>query len=274
MSGAPPRLLIQLSDPHITRPGEHLFDRIDTRGAFARALQRISTLDGTPSGVLITGDLCADGRPEEYAMLRQALAELPLPVHLVAGNHDHREHLAQAFPDIASRCPELPGKPLCYASDIDRYRLIVLDSSVPGVPYGALDPAQLDWLAQTLAAEPTRPTLIALHHPPFASLIAPLDRMGLQRGAAELESIVRRNPQIERVLCGHLHRSLTVAYAGTVAQCAPSTAHQMDLAFAPAADLQYVMEAPALLAHAWGAHGALVSHLVPIAQGEGPYAFG
>jgi len=273
MSGALPHLLVQLSDPHITRAGQHLFDRIDTRSAFAQALQRLPTLSGTVAGVLITGDLCAEGRPEEYAMLRHALADLAVPVHLVAGNHDDREQLAQAFPEIASRCPRLPGNPLCYASDIDRYRLVVLDSSLPAVPYGGLDHAQLDWLEQTLAAEPARPTLLALHHPPFASLIARLDRMGLQRGAPELEAIVRRNPQVERVLCGHLHRALTVAYAGTVAQCAPSTAHQMDLEFAAEADLKYVMEAPALIAHAWGAQGALVSHQVPVAPGDGPFAF-
>lgn len=273
MSANLPRLLVQLSDPHLSAAGELVLTRVDTRKAFVEALDRISHLSGKIEALLITGDLTANGRADQYAVLRELLAPLPWTVHLVAGNHDHREHLAQAFPEIASRCPALPGQPLCYASDVDRYRLIVLDSSVPGVPYGELDPAQLDWLEQTLAAEPLRPTLLALHHPPFASLIAPLDRMSLQRGAAELEAIVRRHPQVERVLCGHLHRAVTVRYAGTIAQCAPSTAHQMDLGFAPDAPLKYVMEAPALLAHAWSQDGELASHLVPIAPGEGPFAF-
>ena len=50
---------------------------------------------------------------------------------------------------------------------VGELRLVMLDSSVPGAPYGELEPATLAWLDRTLAAAPDQPALVALHHPPF-----------------------------------------------------------------------------------------------------------
>ena len=69
-----------------------------------------------------------------------------------------------------------------------------------------------------------RPTLILMHHPPFRTGIASMDRMGL-RGSAEFAEIIRRHPQVERICCGHVHRAIDRRFAGTVAGTAPSTAH-------------------------------------------------
>ena len=70
--------------------------------------------------------------------------------------------------------------------------------------------------------------MIFMHHPPFKTAIEYMDGIGLE-GADAMAEVVRRHPQVERVVCGHLHRSIQSRWAGTVAMTAPATAHQVDL---------------------------------------------
>lgn len=130
---------------------------------------------------------------------------------------------------------------------------------------------RLDWLAQRLA-EDARPTVIAMHHPPFATDIAHMDTIGLLEGAAELEAIVRRHPQVERVLCGHLHRPIQARFGGTLASTCPSPAHQVALDLRPEGPDCFVMEPPGYQLHAWRG-GRLVTHTVVLGDWAGPYRF-
>ena len=97
---------------------------------------------------------------------------------------------------------------------------------------------------------PERPTVVLMHHPPFATGIAHMDRYGLRDTAAFAE-IVSRNRQIERILCGHLHRAIDRRFASTVAGTAPSTAHQVLLDLKPRAPLQFVFEPPGYQLDLW-----------------------
>lgn len=63
-----------------------------------------------------------------------------------------------------------------------------------------------------------------MHHPPFPTFIGHMDRQGLT-GAANLAALVRRHPQVERLLCGHLRRPIQARFSGTIASTAPSPAH-------------------------------------------------
>ncbi len=54
-----------------------------------------------------------------------------------------------------------------------------------------------------------------------------MDDIGLVHGAGTLAAIIARHRQVERVICGHLHRSIQTRWAGTIAMTAPSTAHQV-----------------------------------------------
>jgi hypothetical protein len=138
-------------------------------------------------------------------------------------------------------------------------RLIGLDSLIPGEAAGRLGPEQLAWLDGELGGAPERPTLVALHHPPFRTGIDHMDAMMLTDGEA-LAEVVGRHPQVARVLCGHVHRSVQCRFAGTVCQIGPGAAHavQLTLGGAPA---RWVLEPPAMLLHEWRDAGGLVSHL-------------
>ena len=77
-----------------------------------------------------------------------------------------------------------------YAVDVGAIRVLTLDTIVPMKSEGALDAERLSWLDAQLAACTDRPVVIAMHHPPFETLIGHMDEIGLMAGAPELEAIV------------------------------------------------------------------------------------
>ncbi len=57
-------------------------------------------------------------------------------------------------------------------------RLIVVDTTRPDESPGALSADRLAWLNAQLAAAPGLPTLVAMHHPPFATGVPAWDELG------------------------------------------------------------------------------------------------
>jgi 3',5'-cyclic-AMP phosphodiesterase len=249
-------LLAQISDLHFLPKGTLAFGQVDTAGCLERAIAHLNALVPTAAAVLITGDLTNDGDAPVWAELRGLLGRLRAPILPIPGNHDDRELMRQAFADLGL----FPGGgPLRFAVDLGPLRLIGLDSLIPGEPAGRLGPEQLAWLDEELGGAPERPTLVALHHPPFPTGIDHMDAMMLTDGEA-LAEVVGRHPQVARVLCGHVHRTVQCRFAGTLAQIGPGVAHavQLTLAGAPA---RWVLEPPAVLLHEWRDGRGLVSHL-------------
>jgi 3',5'-cyclic AMP phosphodiesterase CpdA len=223
-----------------------------------------------PDAVLFTGDLTDFGRPDEYANLSRIIAPLPMPCLLMAGNHDDVENLREAFPGHGY-LRQREGK-LDYVIDDFPLRIIALDSTIPHKSPGELTASQLAWLDETLAASPAKPTLVALHHPPFWTGIGHMDVQGLQNPDA-LEAIIRRHPQVERVIAGHLHRPIVTRVGGTVASTSPSPSHQVARDLDDHARSQFVMEPPAFQLHLWREGAGLVSHVATIGRFDGPYPF-
>jgi Icc protein len=151
-------------------------------------------------------------------------------------------------------------------------RLVMLDTVVPGYGHGELCARRLAWLERTLAAAPERPTVIGMHHPPFACGIEHMDKINL-RQSAEFTAIVARHRQVARILCGHHHRPITAQVAHTIAMVGPSVAHQVELALAPGAAAAFVMEPPAYLIHRYTAEAGIVTHQAYVDDYPGPFPF-
>jgi 3',5'-cyclic AMP phosphodiesterase CpdA len=262
-------LIVQISDTHLKREGELLYGRLDTQGFLERAVAHVNALDPRPDIALITGDLVDGGKPEEYANLKRVLSALAMPFYLIPGNHDARDALRAAFPEHGYMPPT--GF-LHYVVEDLPLRLIALDTLVEGKGHGALSGEQLDWLEARLG-ESDRPTLLFMHHPPFDVGIEPLDAARLHQGSERLASIVRAHDHVERVLCGHVHRPISVRWAGTVASIAPSTAHQASLDLREGATLSMTMDPPGVALHLWRAVTGLISHVSYIGAYEGPRPF-
>ncbi|RZL36827.1 MAG: phosphodiesterase [Rubrivivax sp.] len=270
---ATPYLLVQLSDTHVTHRGRLLSGRVDTAAALSHAVARVLQLRPRPVAVLISGDLVDAGHPAEYAHLRellQPLLDAGLPLALAPGNHDAREPLQQAFCGLPGvHCGEPGAAALQYALDLPGpLRVVVLDSLVAGRPEGGFDEASLAQAEALLAERPDLQTLVALHHPPHATGLAVMDTMSLQQGLAGFEALIARHPQVQRVVCGHLHRMTLGRVAHATVVSAPSTAHQVMLDLAPEAPLAITLEPAGWLIHAWGPGLPLVSHLALAGEHE------
>jgi Icc protein len=149
---------------------------------------------------------------------------------------------------------------------------VALDTTVPRRGDGALCQARLDWLARTLAEQPERPTLMLMHHPPFATGIKGMDAIGLLQGREAFIDIIAPYRNIERILCGHLHRSIVCRVGSTVASSCPGTAHQIPLDLRADEAPGFNFEPPGYQLH-WFSPQGLVSHHAIIGEYPGPYGF-
>jgi Icc protein len=254
-------IVAQITDLHVVGPGQLCQGRVATNARLREAVAHLNGLDPRPDAVIATGDLTDHGTAEEYALLREILAPLRAPLYLVPGNHDDRLRFLEAFADHAY-LPR-PGAPFAhYAIEDHPVRLVGLDTTVPGQPHGMLCDERLAWLDATLGARPDRPTLLFMHHPPFRTGIRWIDAVGLH-GGRRMEAIVARHRQVEWVACGHVHRPIQVAWAGTVAATAPSTSHaQVALALSEAGgfDFGYAVEPRAVPLYRWDPGYGVLAH--------------
>jgi Icc protein len=267
-------LLAQITDLHIRTPGLLAYGRVDTATCLVRCVERLNALVPRPDAVLVTGDLVDFGTAEEYRHLATLLEPLTIPVYLMVGNHDDRAALREVFTAPYLHDDRTVGEFVQYAFDLGDMRIIALDSQVPHASPGTLCDARLAWLEAQLDQARGRPVIVALHHPPFATGIGHMDDMALDPVAAsKLEALISSHPNVERVLCGHVHRPVHTRFGGTIASIAPSTAHQVVLDLSADAPSAWVMEPGAYVLHYWQAGTGVVSHHAYVEQFDGPYPF-
>ena len=263
-------LIAQLSDLHVRPQGVLYQGVVDSNAMLAAAIAHVNALDPQPDLVLLSGDLVDHGTEGEYAMLAELLAALKVPMLAIPGNHDEREAFRRTFAGQGW----LPASgPIDYAaSDHGAVRIVALDVTLPGLHHGAVSEAGAAWLDGVLAAEPHRPTIVMMHQPPFDTGVPYLDLYSCRDGQ-RLAAVVARHPQVERIVCGHVHRFMQIRFGGTVLCTAPSTTTAIALRLKPDAEPASHVEPPALLLHHWQPGTGLITHFVPIGTFSGPYPF-
>ncbi len=245
-------ILAQISDTHI---------RVDDGGAAAAKLRQALAGAGRyrADAIVLTGDLANDAGAEEYQALARALSEAPAPFFLLPGNHDDRARLRAAFPG-ADYFPRQP--PFSYAVEQFPVRLVCLDQIAPGDTGGDFTPETARWLDETLAQAPDKPTLLALHHPPFATHDLLFDRIGMKRAEA-FAAVIARHAQVTRIVCGHHHRAVFGQVAHAPCVIAPSTSWTYGLALHQDQALAPVTpEAPGWMLHVWTPQSGFASHVM------------
>ncbi len=215
---------IHLTDTHLggdrDDDGFHRIIRTfmpDAIACLRRDLRRI-----TPDFVLITGDIAAAQHRDAYFAARDLLDSFSVPYYPLAGNCDHaHEEGRRCFNEAF--LPHLPGGDTHFTFTHKGLRFIALDpwwvrpdGSLaphrvrPDSPLRwAVPPAQRQWLQETLASDPSTPTVVACHYP-LAEPESPPETEAPHRGGLEqpdaLLDILSVHPQVRLYLCGHAHR--------------------------------------------------------------------
>jgi len=263
-------LIAHLSDLHMRPLGKLYQGLVDSNAMFDAAVRHLNALDPAPDLVIVTGDIVDHGTPAEYDHARTAMAAIHPPVLMLPGNHDERSAFRQALQDHHY----LPASgPLHFVvGDKGPLRIIGLDVTVPAEHHGEATEESCAWLEARLSEERERPTLVLMHQPPFESGIACIDAYNC-RGGARLATAISTHPQVERLLCGHVHRFMLTRFAGTMLVTAPSTTTAIALRLTPDADPASYVEPPGFLLHHWRGGVGLVTHFVPIGEFHGPLPF-
>jgi len=252
-------IIAQISDTHIS------LNTNENDAYLQRAVVHLLELPAQPDVVIITGDCVNSGHHIEYTRLLSLLAPLPMPYYLVPGNHDDRVKLLELFG--AQGTQPLHGF-VQYVVDDGPVRLIALDTQVFGKGDGFLSDEQLQWLEERLSEAPTKPTLIFMHHPPIFVGLSAMDEMRLTNADAFGE-IIARHPQVERIVAGHIHMSITRRFAGTIVMTCPPTTY----AFLPDVNhpevLNVLKEPPGCLIHVWNKDTELVTY-ASLIDSQGP----
>jgi 3',5'-cyclic-AMP phosphodiesterase len=254
-------VIAQLSDPHVdVGPGD-----TGSSEALAAAVAAVGRLDPAPDAVLLSGDLTNRSDAASYERVRELLAPLSTPVHVLPGNHDDREALRTWFTD--DPVAGAPTAPFQYALRCGDVRLVVCDTTVPGRDDGRLDAGALAWLERELAAEPSVPTIVAMHHAPLLTGIVAMDAIGLpEADRAGLAALLARSPQVRRVVAGHVHRACFALLGGCGVFACPST--HLQVAWDPAgADIALEPAPPSYALHTVLAGGEVVTLVQPVGSG-------
>lgn len=271
----PPQHLVQLTDTHIVAndrvheagvDDDHL---LDPNRRLALTIESIQAEPIEISAVIATGDLTNEGRPEEYEALGERLAPLTAPVFAIPGNHDDRASVRALFPDL----PWADTEHASWVVEHDGITIIGLDSTRPPDHGAAFDDDRATWLDSVLTdtdADTTGPVLLAMHHPPFRTGIGWMDRSGFT-GLDRFAEVIAAH-QVDRILCGHMHRPMNAVVGGTIAQVGLSTVQHVALNLDPSetSELWMIDGPPGYLIHRHH-EGSWVTHTRYIDRQHEPF---
>jgi 3',5'-cyclic AMP phosphodiesterase CpdA len=219
------RTLLHLSDTHILPNEDDRLHGADTLQNLRTALAHFDASGVALDGVVISGDLANSGDLAGYRRLRSVLdpwlARLGVPLIPAMGNHDVRVPFRQVMLDSSPS-----DEPVDYVVWIGGLRVIALDWTVPGAPYGEVRSEQLAWLAAELATPAAEGSVLVFHHPPAIEPGAQAHMMRLHE--ADLLEDVVRGTDVLAVLAGHVHHTLAGAFGGAFCSTAPAISYTVD----------------------------------------------
>jgi 3',5'-cyclic AMP phosphodiesterase CpdA len=214
---------IHVTDLHLVPEGEALWglkpvERLDA------CLADIAAHHADAEFVAITGDLAERGDIASYALLRDRLADFPLPAVLMLGNHDDRANFRAVFSD----------RPLDHGGFVQQAReahggvFLFLDTlKGPPSSAGLYSAERRAWLTAELERAAGRPVYLFMHHPPFSIAHELMDRIMLD-DPEEFAALLQGH-LVRHIFFGHGHRAVSGTWRGISFSALPSLNHQLPL---------------------------------------------
>jgi Icc protein len=209
--------ILHLTDPHLHADPDFIHMGVNTRQSLLDVLGHVRGGEHQPDLVLITGDLTHDETAAGYQQLKSTLDTIDAPVYVLPGNHDD---------------PALIADYLCSAQIsnqayivLDKWQIIMLDSSIRGSECGELNNLQMDLLQRYLDSRPDLYTLICMHHQPIAVGSQWLDTMQIKNSEEFIQTIAPY-PQVKAVLWGHIHQAFKRQLGAVLWLASPATCRQ------------------------------------------------
>ena len=220
--------------------------------------------------IVVTGDLSCDGNIDSYHLIDAIFNSLSRPCFMVPGNHDRRKPFLKCLPHF---CPNVFSEEnLSFSAQVGDYQLFMLDTLQPGIHWGAVPDAVMDWLEAELE-KTDKPTLVFCHHTPVKPGMGYMDEP-FGNGDRLIDLLAQK--QNIRLCTGHLHRPVaTFAKNKLAVVTAPSVSLQMLLDLTPKGGDEFVFETPGYAMHAYLEDG-WVTHFGQFpfpSDFSGPYPF-
>lgn len=193
-SAATEHIIIQITDTHLMDHPDAEFVQINPEHSFHAVIADI--LENYPKidAIVHTGDLAQVASPATYTRYQAFMRKLNIPFYQIPGNHDDIRIFPFHAPD------PIPGV-LSFAN----WRIVLLNTSVPGRTDGWIQTEQLIHLNSILEQNQNHDVILACHHHPLDMKSRWIDNHKL-KNTPELTDILARFNNIKAVICGHVHQ--------------------------------------------------------------------
>ena len=210
--------IVQLTDLHLTRPGETVGGGTRMRiGTAAGPCARAASRCGSPRHhrrPVGRGDSATRG-------LKGRLAGLSIPARLAIGNHDDRTAFLEVFPELADEDGHVQQ-----VFELSRGTGLILDSWGPDSHAGFYLREALRLAAPALAAT-DGPAYLFIHHHPIPTHIVPMDRVILRDAEAFGAVVAEHRSKIAHIFFGQCHMPLAGSFHGVPVSAPRGTNHAL-----------------------------------------------
>lgn len=228
-------VLVQITDSHLLADPEESLLGVNTDHSLSGVIDDIKRREKHIDLLLATGDIAQDGSAEAYQRFLQHVACLDAPLYGLPGNHDDRGNLRAVWQERTDP-----------VFDLGNWRIVMLDSSVPGSNAGHLADSELAMLEAAAIQAHDRHVLVAVHHNPVPMGCGWLDTMTIDNGDALIASI-EKLPNVRCLLWGHVHQEYDELHQPGSASghsqdgsARPGSAHQFRLIASPSTCVQFM----------------------------------
>ena len=193
-------------------PGFPLIRDSDDDTPYWRYMNEDAIAEINAAGVdlaFIKGDIANNGLSWQFEAAAEAFGRFEMPHHAFLGNHDYFAVRDGASVDGYELLDQAPAP---RSVELGGWRLILLETALPGEDVGGFDEQRRSWLASQLdeTRDAGQPCLLLMHHqpvPPEHAHVFP-NTIGIDPAdSVPLFELLGRHPQLRGVLIGHTHKN-------------------------------------------------------------------